>query len=51
MVAALTIALVLLPIGALDYPFRGDARIGPDAFQSVLERSTIVSLVAVDLAL
>jgi hypothetical protein len=29
---------VLFTIGALDYPFRGDVRIGPDAFQSVLER-------------
>lgn len=35
---ALTIALVLFTIGALDYPFRGDERVGPDAFQSVLER-------------
>jgi hypothetical protein len=35
---ALTIALVLFTIGALDYPFRGDVRVGPDAFQSVLER-------------
>ena len=35
---ALTIALVLFTIGALDYPFRGDVRIGPDVFQSVLER-------------
>ena len=37
-VLALTIALVLFTIGALDYPFRGDVRIGPDVFQSVLER-------------
>ncbi|HET7270458.1 MAG TPA: DUF4239 domain-containing protein [Rubrobacter sp.] len=35
---ALTIALVLFTIGALDYPFRGDVRVGPGAFQSVLER-------------
>ena len=35
---ALTIALVLFTIGALDYPFRGDVRVGPDAFESVLER-------------
>jgi hypothetical protein len=35
---SLTIALVLFTIGALDYPFRGDVRVGPDAFQSVLER-------------
>jgi predicted nuclease with RNAse H fold len=35
---ALSIGLVLFTIGALDYPFRGDVRIGPDAFQFVLER-------------
>jgi uncharacterized membrane protein YraQ (UPF0718 family) len=35
---ALTIALVLFVVGALDYPFRGDVRVGPDAFQSVLQR-------------
>jgi hypothetical protein len=35
---ALTIALVLFIVGALDYPFRGDVRVGPDAFESVLER-------------
>jgi hypothetical protein len=35
---ALTIALVLFTIGALDYPFMGDVSVGPDAFQSVLER-------------
>ena len=35
---ALTIALVLFSVGALDYPFRGDVRVGPDAFESVLER-------------
>ena len=34
---ALTIALVLFIVGALDYPFRGDVRVGPDAFESVLE--------------
>ena len=35
---ALTVALVLFTVGALDYPYRGDVRVGPDAFVSVLER-------------
>ncbi|MGH3144757.1 MAG: hypothetical protein ACRDTR_03050 [Rubrobacter sp.] len=35
---ALIISLVLFTVGALDYPFRGDVRISPDAFFSVLER-------------
>jgi hypothetical protein len=35
---ALTIGLVLFSISALDYPFRGAVRVGPDAFQSVLYR-------------
>ncbi len=35
---ALTIALVLFTIASLDHPFRGDIRVGPDAFRSVLER-------------
>jgi cation transporter-like permease len=35
---ALTIALVLFTVGVLDYPFRGDVRVRPDAFLSVLER-------------
>jgi cation transporter-like permease len=35
---ALTIGLVLFTIAALDFPFRGDIRVGPDAFQSVLVR-------------
>lgn len=35
---ALTIGLVLFTIGALDYPFSGDIRVGPDAFNSVIER-------------
>jgi hypothetical protein len=35
---ALTIALVLFTVGALDYPFKGDIRVRPDAFLSVLER-------------
>ncbi len=40
MVAALAglITLVLLTIGALEYPFSGDARIGPGAFELVLNR-------------
>ena len=40
MVATLAglITLVLLTIGALDYPFSGDARIGPGAFELVLNR-------------
>jgi hypothetical protein len=41
---ALTIALVLFTIGALDYPFRGDVRIGPDAFESALNRFASSSL-------
>lgn len=35
---ALTVALVLFTVGALDYPFRGDVRVRPDAFVSILER-------------
>lgn len=35
---ALIIGLVLFTIGALDYPFRGDVRVGPGAFYSVLDR-------------
>ena len=35
---ALTIGLVLFTIGALDHPFSGDIRVGPDAFNSVIER-------------
>jgi hypothetical protein len=32
---------VLFIVGALDYPFRGDdVRVGPDAFESVLERAS-----------
>lgn len=34
----LTLALVLFTVGALDNPFRGEVRVGPDAFESVLER-------------
>ncbi len=35
---ALTISLVLFIVGVLDYPFRGEVRVGPDAFESLLER-------------
>jgi hypothetical protein len=40
MVASLTliIALVLFTVAALDYPFKGEVRIGPDAFEQVLGR-------------
>jgi hypothetical protein len=40
MVASLTlvIALVLFTVAALDYPFKGDVGIGPDAFEQVLGR-------------
>jgi hypothetical protein len=40
MVASLTliIALVLFTVAALDYPFKGDIHIGPDAFEQVLGR-------------
>jgi hypothetical protein len=40
MVASLTlvIALVIFTVGALDYPFKGDIRIDPDAFEQVLGR-------------
>jgi hypothetical protein len=40
MVTSLTliIALVLFTVAALDYPFYGDIRIGPDAFEQVLGR-------------
>ena len=40
MVASLTlvIALVLFTVASLDYPFKGDIRIGPDAFEQVLGR-------------
>jgi hypothetical protein len=38
MVASLTliIALVLFTVAALDFPFKGDVRVGPGAFQQVL---------------
>lgn len=35
---ALVIGLVLFTIGSLDYPFSGTVRIGPEAFELVLER-------------
>jgi hypothetical protein len=40
MVASLAgvIALVLFTIGAVEHPFSGGARIGPDAFELVLHR-------------
>src|SRR5919112_5811480 len=40
MVASLAgvIALVLYTIGAMDHPFSGGARVGPEAFELVLER-------------
>jgi hypothetical protein len=40
MVASLTliIALVLFTVAALDYPFKGDIHIGPQAFEQVLGR-------------
>jgi hypothetical protein len=40
MVAALAmiISLTLFTVAALDYPFKGDVRIHPVAFEQVLER-------------
>ena len=40
MVAALAmiIGLVLFTIGALEFPFKGDVRVSPEAFKSVLDR-------------
>ena len=40
MVAALAmiLSLSLFTVAALDYPFKGDVRIHPDAFEQVLER-------------
>jgi len=40
MVTSLTliIGLVLFTVAALDHPFEGDIRIGPDAFEQILER-------------
>ena len=40
MVAAVAglIALVLFTVGSLEYPFSGGTRVGPDAFELVLDR-------------
>ena len=40
MVAALAfiIGLVLFTVASLDYPFRGDVHISPDAFEQTLDR-------------
>ena len=35
---ALVIGLVLFTIGSLEYPFSGDARLGPESFELVLKR-------------
>jgi hypothetical protein len=35
---ALIIGLILFTIGSLDYPFSGNVRLGPDAFELVLKR-------------
>jgi drug/metabolite transporter (DMT)-like permease len=35
---ALIISLVLFTVAALDYPFKGDITIGPDAMEQVLRR-------------
>jgi cation transporter-like permease len=35
---ALVIGLVLFTVAALDFPFKGDVRIGPDAFEQALGR-------------
>jgi hypothetical protein len=35
---ALVIGLVLFTVAALDYPFRGDVRIGPEALEEALGR-------------
>ena len=35
---ALIISLVLFTVAALNYPFRGDVHIAPEAFEQVLER-------------
>ena len=33
-----THCLILFTVAALDYPFRGEVRVGPDAFEQVLGR-------------
>ena len=35
---ALIIGLVLFTVAELDFPFRGDIRLGPDAMEQVLDR-------------
>ena len=35
---AMIISLSLFTVAALDYPFKGDIRIQPDAFEQVLDR-------------
>ena len=35
---ALIIALVLFTVAELDFPFRGDIRLGPEAMEQVLDR-------------
>ena len=35
---AAVVGLVLFPVGAMEYPFAGGARIGPGAFELILER-------------
>lgn len=35
---ALIIALVLFTVAALNFPFKGDITVGPDALEQVLER-------------
>jgi hypothetical protein len=35
---ALIISLVLFTVAALNFPFRGDVHVGPDAFEQVLGR-------------
>jgi hypothetical protein len=35
---AAVIGLVLFTVGAMEYPFSGSARIGPGAFELILER-------------
>ena len=39
-VAALTVVvtLIIYTIAVLDYPFNGDLRVGPEAFELVLDR-------------
>jgi hypothetical protein len=36
---ALIIVLVLFTVAELEFPFRGDIRIGPEAMEQVLDRS------------